>query len=118
MRGRPMLVAVSLFLGASRCEAQPDRFVDAVRDLAQSATVDARQRAPIAPVVDRMASALSAWDRGIDALRARNDTELPGASGQRAFQMRVELGLALRRRGRFIEALNQFDTAAALVPHA
>jgi tetratricopeptide (TPR) repeat protein len=117
MRLRLTLVVLSLLLGASSSEAQPERLVDAVRDLARLASVDIQQRPPVTPVIDRMASALAEWDRNIDALATRNDAELRGASDQRAFQMRVELGLALRRRGRFVDAVNQFDAAAALVPH-
>ncbi|HEY1308126.1 MAG TPA: tetratricopeptide repeat protein [Vicinamibacterales bacterium] len=110
--------AFSLVLVAAPCDAQPQRFVDAVRELAASAGIDPRQRAPIAPMVDRMASALSEWDRSLEDLRGRTTTELHGASPQRAFQMHVELGLAYRRRGRFADALSQFEAAAALRPEA
>lgn len=112
------VAACSLVLAAAPCEAQPQRFVDAVRELAASAGVDAGQRAPIAPVVDRIASALSEWDRSLEDLRGRTTAELHGASPQRAFQMHVELGLAYRRRGRFADALRQFEAAAALRPEA
>lgn len=115
---RLTLVAFALALGASPGQAQPQRFVDAVRALAESATVDARQRAPIAPLVDRMASALNEWDRSLDALQRRTDAELHNASNQRAFQLHVELGLAYRQRGRFADALREFDAAATRRPDA
>ena len=115
---RLSVATFSLVLAAAPCHAQPQRFVDAVRELAASAGVDARQRAPIAPVVDRMALALSEWDRSLEDLRRRTTAELRGASSQSAFQMHVELGLAYRRRGRFADALRQFEAAAALRPEA
>ena len=110
--------AFSLVLVAAPCDAQPQRFVDAVRELAASAGIDPRQRAPIAPMVDHMASTLSEWDRSLEDLRGRTAAELHEASPQRAFQMHVELGLAYRRRGRFADALSQFEAAAALRPEA
>lgn len=113
-----MLVACSLWLDAAPSAAQPARFVDAVRDLARSASVDVRQRAPIAPLVDRMAAALAEWDRSVAALEKRTDAERRSAPDQRAFQLRVELGLAFRGRGRFADALREFDAAATLMPAA
>jgi len=108
----------SFFLGVLPGEAQPERFVDAVRELATSASVDVGRRAPIAPLVDRMAAALAEWDRDINALRTRTGAELQGASDQRAFQLYVELGLAYRRRGAMADALREFDAAAARMPRA
>jgi tetratricopeptide (TPR) repeat protein len=113
-----ILAVLSLVLYPSRTEAQPERFVDAVRRLAQSASVDVRQRPPMAPLIDQMSAALVEWDRSIGALETRVGSELRGSSNERAFQMHVELGVAQRRRGRFADALRQFDAAAALMPKA
>ena len=119
MQLRRLILAVGAFLlGALPGEAQPERFAEAVRDLAKIATVDVGQRAPVAPLIDRLASALAEWDRSISALEARTAAELKGATVQRAFQLHVELGLALRRRGNFADALREFDAAAALMPRA
>src|SRR6185295_7539037 len=117
--GGLILVAVLFILcPPRRCEAQPERFAEAVSALAKSASIDAGQRAPMAPLIDRMASALADWDRDLSNLQTRVDAELRGAPDQRAFQLHVELGLAHRRRGRFADALRQFDAAAALMPRA
>jgi len=113
-----MLVAVAFFSGVLPGEAQPERFVEAVSDLAKIARVDAGRRAPIAPLIDRLASALAEWDRSISALEARTAAELKGAPEPRAFQLHAELGLAHRRRGNFSAALREFDAAAALMPRA
>ncbi|HEY7190754.1 MAG TPA: tetratricopeptide repeat protein [Vicinamibacterales bacterium] len=115
---RLIFVALAFFLGVLPGEAQPERFVEAVRDLATSASVDVGRRAPIAPLIDRMAAALAEWDRDISALRARTSAELQGASDQRVFQLHVELGLAYRRRGTSADALREFDAAAARMPRA
>jgi len=115
---RLIFVVSAFFLGVLPGEAQPERFVEAVRDLATSASVDGGRRAPIAPLIDRMAVALAEWDRDISARRARTGAELQGASDQRAFQLHVELGLAYRRRGTFGDALREFDAAAARMPRA
>jgi tetratricopeptide (TPR) repeat protein len=115
---RLILAAGAFLLGTLPGEAQPERFAAAVADLAKVARVDVAQRAPMTPLIDRLTSALAEWDRSISALEARTAAELKGASEQRAFQLHVELGLALRRRGHFADALREFDAAAALVPRA
>jgi tetratricopeptide (TPR) repeat protein len=117
-RRRLILAAVSFLLGAAPGQAQPERFVDAVRELAKIASVDVDRRVPIAPLIDRLASGLAEWDRSIRALEARTGAELKGAPEQRAFQLHVELGLAHRRRGHFADALREFDAAAGLMPRA
>jgi Flp pilus assembly protein TadD len=119
MRLRPLILAVGVFLlAALPGEAQPERFAEAVSDLAKIARVDVRQRPPMAPLIDRLASALAEWDRSISALEARTSAELKGAQESRTFQLHVELGLAHRRRGNFADALREFDAAAALMPRA
>jgi tetratricopeptide (TPR) repeat protein len=58
-----------------------------------------------------MAAALAQWDRQIDSLHAQIDSKAD-------FQQHVDLGLVYHRRGRFDEALRQFDAAAASRPGA
>jgi tetratricopeptide (TPR) repeat protein len=113
-----ILAVFTLFVHPSRTEAQPERLVDAVRGLAQAASVDVGQRPPIAPLIDQMSAALAEWDRSISSLEQRIGSERPLASNERAFRIHVELGVAQRRRGRFADALRQFDAAAALMPKA
>jgi len=105
------LAALTLILGfvlsARPVDAQESAFLTAVRDLATT-------RGDIFVTRDRMVAALAQWDRQIDSLRAQTDSKTDRPSVERAFQRHVDLGLMYRRRGRFDEALRQFDAAAAL----
>jgi tetratricopeptide (TPR) repeat protein len=65
-----------------------------------------------------MKAALGEWDRSIAALESRIGRELRDASNQRAFQLRVELGLAYLQRGRPQNALDEFEAAATAQPDA
>ena len=97
-------------------------FLEAVRELAatgSSASADfgnllSRRTAALA----RMKVALAEWDGNIKTLETRIAPQLRDASNERAFQLRVELGLAYRQRGRLENALRQFDDAAAAQPGA
>ena len=115
---RLILALAAFLLGILPSQAQPERFADAVNDLAKIARVGVGQRAPMAPLIDRLASSLAEWDRTISALEARTAAELKRAPDERAFQLHVELGLAFGRRGHFADALREFDAAAALLPRA
>jgi tetratricopeptide (TPR) repeat protein len=106
------LLACAFTLVASRGDTQQDQFARAVGELVQRTTD--QQPTPLGPVIDRMAAALADWDRNITTLESRTAAELPQASGQRAFQLHVELGVTYRQRGRLVEALREFAAAAAL----
>jgi tetratricopeptide (TPR) repeat protein len=114
--------AVVLWLaGSPRAASAQTPFLDAVRDLA---AIAAASTAP-ADIVPRRAAALARlraaigdWDRSVGGLESRNTRELRGATDERAFQLRVELGLAYRQRGRLSDALREFDAAAALQRNA
>jgi len=107
------LAALTLFVGlvwtARPVEAQESAFLVIVRELATT---------PGAPSVarDRMAAALVEWDRQIGNLQAQVDAKADEPDRKRAFQLRLDLGLMYRRRGRLDEALRQLDAAAALQP--
>lgn len=58
-----------------------------------------------------MAASLAEWDRRIAALEER-----ARAASSDAYQLHVELGVALRARGRMSDAMREFDAAAALRP--
>jgi superkiller protein 3 len=110
---RLALLACAFTLVASRGEAQQERFAAAVHDLAR-AVAGAQPATPLGPLTDRMAEGLAEWDRDIATLERRTAAELHDAADERAFQLRVERGLAYRQRGRLVDALRDFDAAAAL----
>ena len=98
---RILSVASVLAAQPSSAFAQLDRFVQAVRELASKSNRAA---------TDDMAAALAEWDRRIAALEERART-IPGA-----YQSHIELGVALRARGRISDAVRELDAAAALRP--
>jgi tetratricopeptide (TPR) repeat protein len=105
-----------------RAEAQA-AFLDIVRELAGTATAsgittadDLKLRPTAAHA--RMKTALAEWDRAIKMLESRVAREVRDAGDARAFQLRVELGLAYRQRGRLEDALREFDAAATAQPRA
>jgi tetratricopeptide (TPR) repeat protein len=114
---RLALLAGLFVLVASRADAQQASFVQALRELVERSATAAQDPAALAPIVERMAGA-PGWDDAIRSLESRMHGELPRASDTRAFQLRVELGLAYRQRGRLAEALREFDAAAALQKEA
>jgi protein O-GlcNAc transferase len=116
--GTPVAAALVLALLPHRADAQQAAFVQTVRDLAERSATATQDAAALAPVVERMAAALATWDDGITSHEVQVQGELPRASEPRAFQLRVELGLAYRQRGRLTDALREFDAAAALQPGA
>ena len=106
--------ALLLAVTAPPAQAQSTAFAEVVRDLAH-ATVGNRDPGD---AIARMKAALAAWDREIRDVEGRVEREVRGASRERAFQLHVELGIAYAQRGRFKEALEQFDEAAAGQPRA
>ena len=112
-------VAIALTVRPSIADAQLETFVQALRDLAEVAAHPETTRSnDIRVAASRMQAALVGWDRNISALEAQVRQEIPGASKQRAYQLRVQLGLTYRTRGRLGDALQEFDAAAPLNPSA
>jgi tetratricopeptide (TPR) repeat protein len=122
MRARLLLVlgvTVALTLRPSTADAQLETFVQALRELAEAAGQPETTRSnDIHIAATRMGTALAEWDRNISALEAQAQREIPGASNQRAYQLRVQLGVTYRTRGRLADALREFDAAVALQPSA
>jgi tetratricopeptide (TPR) repeat protein len=119
-----LAAAAVLWLAAypARAEAQ-NAFVDAVRELAATASVtDGAATGDLLPrrtaALARVKTAIGEWDRAIKTLEQRVNRELRDATAERAFQLRVELGLAYRQRGRLDDALREFDAAAVAQPGA
>lgn len=108
-----LALAVAFPSGSS---AQQEAFVAAVRELGQTVTGEARKARERAS--ERMAAALAEWDRRILERESSTERELRDAPPQRAFQLRVELGLVYGQRGHWTDALRQLDAAAALQPDA
>lgn len=63
-----------------------------------------------------MQTALAGWDRSIGALESTVSRDSRRAADVRAAQLRVQLGVAYRTRGRLGDALREFDTAIRLRP--
>jgi tetratricopeptide (TPR) repeat protein len=122
MRARPVVVAAGILLVAllpSTALAQMETFARAVRELADANTQHEPGRSEaIRAAADRMGATLAEWDRDIKATEAKAAAELVGATPLRKWQLHVELGVAYRARGRFDDALREFDVAAALRPTA
>jgi tetratricopeptide (TPR) repeat protein len=97
-------------------------FLDAVYELARISTTSGIAESDVmrrrTAALARLNTALAEWDRSIKALESRVRRELPAASDQRAFQLRIELGLTYRQRGRLEDALREFDAAATGQPGA
>jgi tetratricopeptide (TPR) repeat protein len=119
IRSRCLVIASSLALTlrAAPAHAQLETFVQAVRELAAATgrTEPARTK-DIRAATDRLAAALDEWDRRIAALESRVTGELSTAPAERRSRLHVELGVAYRARGRTVDALREFDAAAALQP--
>ena len=118
IRWRVLLFSFSatLTLQASSAHAQLETFVQVVHELGDASRLTEPSRsAAIRAAADRMGGALVEWDRRIDALKARADSALVGApAAEHAYQLHVELGVAYRARGRRVDALREFDAAAAI----
>jgi tetratricopeptide (TPR) repeat protein len=115
MRTRLVLVlgiTVTLTLRPSTAHAQLEKFVQAVAELAQATRQSEPSRSKdVRIAAARMETALVEWDRNIRALEVRAERERAGAPDLVVYQLHVELGVASR-----VDALREFDTAAALRP--
>src|SRR5687768_18539428 len=78
-------------------------FLDAVRELAGTATVATAARTDLTPhrtaALARFKAALEEWDRSIAATEGRIARLLRDAPDERTFQLRIELALAYGQRG-------------------
>src|SRR5262249_58216699 len=93
--------------------AQPDRFVEAVRELPTAAAQPQSTRSTaIRAAADNLTASLAEWDRRTVALEQRVKT----AAGVDAYQLNVQLAVTYRARGRTSDALRELDAAAALRP--
>ena len=120
MKCRTILGAVgALILTAAPASAQKDLFVAGVRELASAVVATDPARSPrIQAAVDRMAAALSEWDRAITAIDSRIARDLEHARGQRAYELHLELAVTYLERGRLAEALRHLEMASAAEPAA
>ena len=96
--------------------AQKDSFVQALTDLTSAIEgTYGDEGARISPALDRISAALAEWDREIetaaDAVRVASQDE-----PRRLFEKRVALGRIYADRGRFAEALAEFDAASRFEP--
>jgi tetratricopeptide (TPR) repeat protein len=108
---------LSLVGGAIPVRAQPAEFVQAVRALASASTQSESARAEgVRAATAQMQSALREWDRRLEAMQERVERSAPASAAERARALHIELGLALRTRGRFDGALRQFEAALAIQP--
>jgi tetratricopeptide (TPR) repeat protein len=105
------LVASTLL--ASPAHAQKEQFVAGVRDLVAATTPADTSRSAVQAAADRMAAALAQWDRTISAIDARIVKDLEGASGRRAYELHLELGVIYLERGRLADALRHLDLASS-----
>jgi tetratricopeptide (TPR) repeat protein len=112
-----LALAVLLLLGPVPAHAQLESFVEAVRDLAAAPSQpEAARSAAVRAAAMRMQTALAGWDRNISALESTVARDSKRAPDLRAAQLRVQLGVAYRTRGRLAEALREFDAAIRLRP--
>lgn len=105
-----------LLVGPATASAQPAAFAQATQALARSA--DTRNSNGFSGAVRQMQAALNEWDDQLSALQTRVEGELASAPAGRRSVLHLELGLALRLRGRFDDALQEFDRAADTQPEA
>jgi tetratricopeptide (TPR) repeat protein len=106
-------VALAVVLLSSTAEAQLDTFVQAVAQLAQAATQPQAARVDaIRTATDRLANALAEWDRRIAMQEAASARKQDGSDAD-SYRRHLELGVTYCLRGRFIDALREFDAAAA-----
>jgi tetratricopeptide (TPR) repeat protein len=99
-------LAVTMTVSASTASAQVELFVQGVAQLAQAAAQPRDTRANVRrAAANRMADALTEWDRRIALLERDPDRH-------------IERGVAYRMRGRLADALREFDAAIAERPNA
>ena len=113
---RLLAAGLVLVVGPAMASAQPAAFAQATQSLVQSA--DTRDSNGFAEAWRRMQAALSEWDHQLTAQEARVEREVTDAPAARQSLLHVELGLALRLRGRIDDALREFDAAAQIQPES
>jgi tetratricopeptide (TPR) repeat protein len=102
---RATSLAVTMIVWALPAHAQVETFVQAVAQLARaSAQSQEAQANAIRAAADRMADALTEWDRRIARLERDADRH-------------IERGVAYRVRGRLEDAVREFDAAIAARPN-
>src|SRR4051812_37047796 len=111
VRSRFLLVALLALAVPVTASAQPATFIQAVRALADAARQPGLDRgAGIRNAAAGIGAAVAEWDRAIEAQESRTDRELTEAPSHR-FQLHVDLGIAYQTRGRFKDAIHEFDAA-------
>jgi tetratricopeptide (TPR) repeat protein len=120
MRPARVIGVIVLLLPPIAAHAQNDAVADAARALVSAAATEPPSSRPerVRQAAAVMARALAAWDRQLDDLRRAAEPALVTADAHSAFRLHVELGIALRNRGRFGEAIRELDAAAGLEPGA
>jgi tetratricopeptide (TPR) repeat protein len=104
----------ALAFSPATAHAQKDLFPERVRDLASAVAVtDASRSNRIASAVDGLAGSLAEWDRNIDAFAAGAARETRDASPARRVELHGALGRMYLERGRFDDAVREFDRAVA-----
>jgi tetratricopeptide (TPR) repeat protein len=106
-------IAFAMALHPSRADAQIETFVQTVAQLAQAASQPAASRSKaLIAAADRMADALAEWDRRI-AMQEAAIAGTQDASAADSYKRHIELGVTYCLRGRFTDALREFDAAGA-----
>src|SRR4051812_25567684 len=110
VRSRVLVAVLALFVPVT-ATAQPATFIQAVRALAGVVSQAGPDRgAAIRKAAAGIGAAVAEWDRAIEAQESRTGRELTETSA-RAFQLHVEMGVAYQQRGRFDDAIREFDAA-------
>ena len=100
-----------------RIEAQQAVFVRTLTELTVAIEgTFGDEGARVQPALDRLAAALEAWDREIDAAEASARAAVPKAQPSAGVDGRVTLGRMLADRGRLADALSHFDAAVGAAP--
>src|SRR5262245_28798218 len=103
-------VAVATVLHPSEGDAQIESFMQAVAQLAHAASEpEASRSQAITAAADHMTDALAEWDARIAAQEAAAADKQDGSAG--SYKRHTELGVAYCLRGRFNDALREFDAA-------
>lgn len=106
-------IAFAIVLQPFAAHAQVETFVNAIAQLAQAAGQPPASRSQaLSAATDRMEEALAEWDRRIAAQEVTNAGKQDGAAAD-SDKGHIELGIAYCLRGRFSDALREFDAAGA-----
>jgi len=113
-----LLLTAFVLLCPVRSHAQvKDSFVQALVDFANAANGDVSNGgAPLVVAIDAMATGLAEWDSALARMESGLAADVGNAPPPVAARMRTALGAAYLERGRFDDALKQFDAAAPLDP--